>query len=244
MFFGNFANIDRRTLIIILVACVVISLLLSGEFASVLLTIPGVIIAMTFHEFAHAWMADKLGDKTPRAQGRLTLNPVSHIDPFGIMLLLFAHIGWGRPVEINPNNFTSNKSRETCELLVALAGPMMNFILAFLLMLGYYALWFFVDVTWSWFPIVLTIVWYAITVNVGLGVFNLIPIPPLDGSKIFRRFLPYSVKDWLDRNMNIIYIVFMVLWITGLLAYAVSPVINVVLNGLFWLSGKLFGLFI
>lgn len=76
---------------------------------------------MTFHEYAHAWAATKLGDTTPRAQGRLTLNPVAHIDPFGIILLLFAHIGWGRPVEINPNNFTSNKSRATCELLIAIA---------------------------------------------------------------------------------------------------------------------------
>ena len=76
---------------------------------------------MSFHEYAHAWMATKLGDNTPRIQGRLTLNPVAHIDPVGIILLLFAHIGWGRPVEINPNNFTSNKSRATCELLVALA---------------------------------------------------------------------------------------------------------------------------
>jgi hypothetical protein len=118
MFFGN---IDRRTVGLILVACIIISLFLSGEFGTLLLTIPGVIIAMTFHEFAHAWMADKLGDTTPRAQGRLNLNPASHIDPVGIVLLLFAHIGWGRPVEINPNNFTSNKSRQTCELLVALA---------------------------------------------------------------------------------------------------------------------------
>ena len=118
MFFGN---IDRRTVGMVLLACIVISLLLSGEFGALLLTIPGVIIAMTFHEYAHAWMADRLGDTTPRAQGRLTLNPVSHIDPVGIILLLFAHIGWGKPVEINPNNFTSNKSRATCELLVALA---------------------------------------------------------------------------------------------------------------------------
>ena len=86
---------------------------------------------MTFHEYAHALMATKLGDTTPRAQGRLTLNPVAHIDPVGIILLLFAHIGWGRPVEINPNGFTSNKSRATCELLVALARTCYEFYYSF-----------------------------------------------------------------------------------------------------------------
>ena len=237
-------NIDRRTIGLILVGCVVLSLLASGEFSAMLLTLPGVIIAMTFHEFAHAWMATKLGDTTPRAQGRLTLNPVAHIDPVGIVLLLFAHIGWGRPVEINPNNFTSNKSRGTCEMLVALAGPVMNFILAFILIFVYYALLTYVSVTWKWFFIVLEIVSYAIIVNIGLGVFNLIPIPPLDGSKVFRRFMPYRVNEWIDRNMQWIYIVFMILWITDILSWIVTPVINFILKWLLVLAAKIFALFI
>lgn len=237
-------NIDRRTIGLILVACIVFSLLASGEFSAMLLTLPGVIIAMTFHEFAHAWMATKLGDTTPRAQGRLTLNPVAHIDPVGIVLLLFAHIGWGRPVEINPNNFTSNKSRGTCEMLVALAGPVMNFILAFVLILVYYALCTYVSVTWKWFWIVLEIVSYAVIVNIGLGVFNLIPIPPLDGSKVFRRFMPYKVNEWIDMNMQYIYIVFMILWITDILSMLVSPVINFILKWLLILAGKIFAIFI
>lgn len=239
MFYGN---VDRRTIGLILAACIIISLLLSGEFGALLLTLPGVIVAMTFHEYAHAWMADKLGDTTPRAQGRLNLNPVTHIDPVGLVLLLFAHIGWGRPVEINPNNFTSNKSRQTCELLVSLAGPVMNFILAFVFMIIYYALWYFVDRTWSWFKIVLIIINYAISVNIGLGVFNLIPIPPLDGSKVFRRFLSYNANAWIDRNMQIIYIVFMVLWITGLLTLFVSPVINFISGGMEAVVAKVFSL--
>jgi Zn-dependent protease len=189
-------------------------------------------------------MADKLGDTTPRAQGRLNLNPASHIDPVGIVLLLFAHIGWGRPVEINPNNFTSNKSRQTCELLVALAGPVMNFILAFVFMIIYYALWYFVDLPAKWFAIILSIVWYIVIINIGLGVFNLVPIPPLDGSKIFRRFLPYNANAWIDRNMRIIYIVFLVLWVTGLLSIIVSPVINLVANGLQIVVAKIFSIFI
>ena len=102
-----------------------------------LLTLPGVILAMSFHEFAHAFAADRLGDPTPRNQGRLTLDPMKHIDPVGIFLLIFAHIGWGRPVQINPNNF-SKVSREKGETIVSLAGPLMNFVLAFVLIIIYY----------------------------------------------------------------------------------------------------------
>lgn len=239
-----FYNIDKRTIGLILAGCIVFSMLASGKFSILLLTLPGVIIAMTFHEFAHAWMATKLGDTTPRAQGRLTLNPVAHIDPVGIILLLFAHIGWGRPVEIKPNNFTSNKSRGTCEMLVALAGPVMNFIIAFILIFVYYALLTYVSVTWNWFMIVLSIVSYAIIVNIGLGVFNLIPIPPLDGSKIFRRFLPYSANEWIDRNMQMIYIVFMILWVTNILLWLVTPVIDFIFKWLLILAAKIFAIFI
>ena len=163
---------------------------------------------------------------------------------FGIVLLLFAHIGWGRPVEINPNNFTSNKSVETCEMLVALAGPVMNLILAFIFTIIYYACVYFVDVTWEWFGILLIILANIIVVNVGLGIFNLIPIPPLDGSKIFRRFLPYNAREWIDSKMQVIYIIFMVLWITGLLGELVSPVIRVVMNGIQFIVAKIFSIFI
>lgn len=236
MFYG----LDRKKLLTILGICFVFSLLMTGEFKTLLLTLPGVVIAMTFHEFAHAWMADKLGDTTPRAQGRLTLNPASHIDPVGFILLLFANIGWGRPVEINPRNFNSNKSMDTCEALVSVAGPVMNFILAFIFLIIYYALFWYTSVS----NLVLLIIYYAIVVNIGLGVFNLIPIPPLDGSKIFRRFLPYNFKAWLDRNMNYIYLAFMILWITGILSYIASPVIEAVFDGMNFVVGKLFSLFI
>lgn len=238
MFFGN--GIDRKTIYTILGVCIVFSLLMTGEFKAILIALPGVIIAMTFHEFAHAWVADKLGDTTPRSQGRLTLNPASHIDPVGIILLLFANIGWGKPVEINPRNFNSNKSIETCEALVSLAGPVMNFILAFIFMIVYYALYIYTDVSY----LVLAIVSAAISVNIGLGVFNLIPIPPLDGSKIFRKILPYKAKEWLDSKTQIIYIIFLVLWITGVLSYIVAPVIHVVSQGLEFVVAKIFSLFV
>lgn len=233
-------GLDRRKLLTILGICLVFGLLLTGEFQVILLTLPGVIIAMTFHEYAHAWVADKLGDTTPRAQGRLTLNPLSHIDPFGIILLLFANIGWGKPVQINPRNFNSNRSMETCEALVSLAGPLVNLILAFVLMVVYYAL----DIFTSCPIIILLIVYYAIVVNIGLGVFNLLPIPPLDGSKIFAKFLPYNAKAWIDRNMQYIYIVFLILWITGVLSWIVSPVITFVFDGMSWIVSRIFLLFL
>lgn len=238
MFFNY--NIDRKTIGTILGFCIVFSLLMSGEFKAILIALPGVIIAMTFHEFAHAWVADKLGDTTPRAQGRLTLNPASHIDPVGIILLLFVNIGWGKPVQINPNNFNSNKSIETCEALVSLAGPVMNFLIAFILMIVYYALYIYTNVS----LLVLLIISAAISVNIGLGVFNLLPIPPLDGSKIFRKFLPFNAKEWLDRNMQTIYIVFLILWITGLLSNIVSPVISFVFEILNKIVIRIFKVFI
>lgn len=236
-----FRGMDKKTIYTILGFLVVYTLVMSGEFQAAMLTLPGVILAMTFHEFAHAWMAVKLGDNTPRAQGRLSLNPANHIDPVGLILLLFAHIGWGKPVEINSRNFNSNKSRATCEALVSLAGPVMNFILAFVLLIILYAIVVF-DISLPW--VVSTIIAYAVMVNIGLGVFNLIPIPPLDGSKIFRRFLPNKVNNWLDVNMQYIYLVFMLLWITGMLSIFVSPVINAVTNGMNYVVASIFSLFI
>ena len=95
-----------------------------------ILSIPGLLVAVTFHEYAHAFVADKLGDDTPRRQGRLTLNPLAHLDPYGTFLMIFAGFGWGKPVEINPVNFNRKVSIKGGSALVAIAGPLMNFILA------------------------------------------------------------------------------------------------------------------
>ena len=241
-FFGN--GIDRKTLYIILGVLVVISLINAGTgfWIQTILTIPAVVIAMTFHEFAHAWTADHFGDTTPKSQGRLTLNPTSHIDPFGFVLLLFAGVGWGRPVMINPNNFTSNKSRATCEALVSLAGPLMNFILAIIFTVIYYLLLKYAPDTQS-IVILMNLVLYTISINIGLGVFNLIPLPPLDGEKIFRRILPYRAIEWLDANSNMLQLIFMILWITGLLGYIVSPIVSSIFNLLFNCIGVILGIF-
>ena len=235
---------DRKALYIVLIILIVFSIanMSAGEWLNILLTLPAVIIAITFHEFAHAFVADKLGDTTPRAQGRLTLNPLKHLDPIGFVLLMFAHVGWGKPVEINPNNFTSNKSRSACEAMVSLAGPIMNFIIAIIATIIYYALYTFAPVN-TGTGILILLVYLITIINIGIGIFNLIPLPPLDGEKIFKHILPYKAQAWLDRNAYTLSMVFMLLWFFGLLGFIVNPVINVVYNAIFNVVGLIFSLF-
>lgn len=242
-------SFDKRVLYVILAVLVVTSLsrMTSEAWLSLLLTLPAVVIAITFHEYAHAWMADRLGDTTPRSQGRLTLNPLAHLDPVGSILLIFAHVGWGKPVQINPNNFTSNKSKGACEALVSFAGPAMNFIIAIILTIVSMLLTSLAPANFLYSyagNVIGILIYVTITVNIGLGVFNLIPLPPLDGEKIFRNFLPYRALEWLDRNAYTLNLIFMVLWITGLLGVVVSPVIEVIQNGIFWLVGSILSLFL
>lgn len=227
---------DRRMIYGILIALAVYSLMsmTRAEWISILLTLPAVMIAITIHEFSHAKAADVLGDKTPRSQGRLTLNPLSHLDPVGFVLLMFAHVGWGKPVEINPNNFTSNKSKSACEAIVALAGPVSNFILAFILLIIARLISVFApNFGYGFYDgLLLLLMDLTISINIGLGVFNLIPLPPLDGEKIFRHILPYRAQEWLDRYSYILNMIFVVLWITGLLSIVVAPVIGVIERGM------------
>ena len=204
-------NIDKRILYVIIAifALFTIAQYIQNpmELVALLLTLPGVIVAITFHEFAHAFVADKLGDDTPRRQGRLNLNPLSHIDPVGFFMLIFVHFGWGKPVEINPTNFNRKRSMSAQEALVALAGPVMNLIIAIVLTIVLFAINAFAPrmvLSTAGMLIVLAIQ-MAISVNIGLGVFNLIPLPPLDGSKILMHFLPYNAKTWFENNMQIIY---------------------------------------
>ena len=205
-----------------------------GALLALVLSIPGVLIAITFHEFAHAWMADKIGDDTPRRQGRLNLNPISHMDPIGIAMLIFAGFGWGRPVEINPNNFNRTISIRKGNALVSLAGPVMNFILAILFSIIYgltlaFGKGFLLTEVGG---IVSTILIYIISMNVGLGVFNLIPLPPLDGSKILTAILPTKQRNWMESHEQILYIIFMIIWVTPIASLIISPIINLINEGL------------
>ena len=239
---------DRRALYIVLAIFVVFSLvsLLSNEGAllTLLLSIPGVLIAITFHEYAHAFAADRLGDDTPRRQGRLSLNPFSHLDPIGSLMLIFAGFGWGKPVEINPRNFNRTMSMEKAQALVSFAGPLMNFILTIVFTIIYCAMYKFAYgfIHTQIGNIIYIMVQLAAQINLGLGIFNLIPLPPLDGSKILGIFLPYNAKVWFENNMNMFYLVFLLLWITGLAGAIISPIISLVDSGITSLVTMMFGI--
>lgn len=242
-------GIDKKTMLIVLGVFLVLQIFSSGTagILTTLFTIPGVLIAITFHEFAHAYTAYKLGDDTPKMQGRLNLNPISHIDPFGFIFLILAGFGWGKPVEIDPRNFNGKYSISKAEAIVAAAGPISNFILAFVFLvisaiLGKTgALNNLADKTQM---IIGYVMLYTITINIGLGVFNLIPLPPLDGSKILMHFLPYNAKQWFHNNQNVFYIIFLLIWITGLSATILQPIFGLVYRGLLWTASNLVGLFI
>ena len=237
-------NFDKR-FIYIFIAIMAISYFAHASentLIQLVLTIPGVLIAMTFHEFAHAKAADILGDETPRIQGRLNLNPLSHVDPIGFAMLIFAGFGWGRPVQINPNNFDRRMELTKAEAIVAFAGPAMNFILAIVFMIIYYALITFGSVTNQLMFYVLRIISAIVIINLGLGVFNLIPLPPLDGSKILMHFLPYSGREWFERYQLYFYIGFIIIFITGIAGDIISPIITGIYNGLDHIIGSLFNI--
>ena len=240
--------IDRKILYIVLAIFIIINVsqLLSDTNAllSLLLTLPAVLIAITFHEFAHAFAADKLGDDTARRQGRLSLNPLSHIDPIGMIMLIFAGFGWGKPVEIDPRNFNRNIKMPVAEAIVAAAGPIMNFILAIIFGVIYVSVMKFAPmfIFTQVGGIVIILLRVCISINIGLGIFNLIPLPPLDGSKILAAFFPYNAKNWLEKYYNVFYIVFVVIWVTGIAGNIISPVISAVDKGIIYLITKLFGM--
>ncbi|MBR2615866.1 MAG: site-2 protease family protein [Clostridia bacterium] len=160
----------------------------------VLLSLPVVLIALSVHELMHGYAAYRLGDPTAKFLGRLSLNPLRHIDPFGFICLLLFRVGWAKPVSVNPR-FFKNPKRDMA--ITALAGPLSNFLLAFLASFLYVFLWK-AGFQYGWnslffYSSVLDMAIMMVTINLGLGVFNLIPIPPLDGSKILYAFLPQRV---------------------------------------------------
>ena len=205
--------------------------------------IPGVLIAITFHEFAHAIVAYKLGDDTPKMEGRLSLNPLSHIDPIGFIMLLFAGFGWGKPVNVNPRNYNRDITIEKADAIVSIAGPAINLILAFIFTLIYFAIYKFAGTiiyTSTIGYIVMQMIMYIITINIGLGIFNLIPLPPLDGSKVIKPFLSYNLKTWFENHETIFYVIFIALWITGIAGIIISPIIEFIFDQLITLGAFIF----
>ncbi|OIP87516.1 hypothetical protein AUK05_01135 [Candidatus Shapirobacteria bacterium CG2_30_35_20] len=184
----------------------------------------GLLIAVTIHEFSHALTADRLGDPTPRAMGRLTLNPLAHLDPLGTLMIFIAHFGWGKPVPIDPYNF-KNPRRD--EILVSLAGPTSNFIfmIAISLIIRFIPMSIFSYVLYT----------FAIT-NLYLGVFNLLPIPPLDGSKVFLNLMSveksYEWQKAFDRYGFFIVAACLFLPVGGsnIISLIVTPIVQFLSN--------------
>ena len=240
-------NFDKKTLYIVIGILVLISLISYGAdgIFDLMLSIPAVLLAITVHEFGHAFAAYKLGDDTPLRQGRLSLNPFDHVDPLGLAMLLFAHIGWGKPVQIDPRNYNRNISVEKADAIVSFAGPLMNFITAIVFALIYCAIIKFAGMTFllsNIGVIIISIISYIVTMNIGLGVFNLIPLPPLDGSKIFLPILPHNAKSWFIEHEQLFYFIFLIIWITGIAGRLISPIIGQIENLILDFAMKIFKL--
>lgn len=161
------------------------------DFSTLIFRAPALLIALTFHEYAHALAAESMGDSTASNMGRMTLNPLAHLDVMGTILLLVAGFGWAKPVPINPNNFRNYKEGI---LKVSLAGPGANLFLCFMAIL-------FMSIMQNlhiFSPGVHQFLYWTMLYNVWFAFFNLIPIPPLDGSKILSEFLPYDLAWKFD----------------------------------------------
>ena len=195
-----------------------------------ILSIPGILIGLTFHEYAHALVADKLGDKTPKFQGRLTLNPLAHIDLIGFLMILVIGFGWAKPVETNPSAF---KHYYKDDLKVSLAGPLTNLITAFLFAIITAILYKFSAINSSAVgTILIDILYITVQLNCMLFVFNLIPIPGLDGFHILRDLFPktfYNISDFMYRYQLIILIVF-VLFLGKLISIPSNYLYNLFMN--------------
>lgn len=189
--------------------------------------------AFPVHEFAHAWAANKLGDRTAEYQGRLTLNPVAHLDLFGSLSMLLFGFGWAKPVPVNPNNF-NNVSYKKGMAITSLAGPLSNIIMAYISLVVMKIL-FYTGVI-SAYGNIETIVSYMILVNLVLAVFNLLPIPPLDGSKILALILPDRHYYRLMQYERYFFIVLIALMFSGILSVPLNYLINAMFKGLDFLT--------
>lgn len=185
--------------------------------STMLLSIPALVVAFTFHEYAHAKAADWLGDPTPRCAGRMTLNPGAHIDPIGFLMLWLFRFGWAKPVPVNPHLF---RNRRSGEMIVSLAGPVMNLVLAFLAVLLY-------DSGLTAFNSALQqIVYRLVFYNLSLAFFNLLPVPPLDGSHVLRSLLSGKSAYLYARIENYGVLILIVLLWTGVIGRILGPLIS------------------
>lgn len=197
-----------------------------------ILTIPAVLIALTFHEVAHGLVAYRLGDPTAKQMGRLTLNPLAHLDPVGTLLLIFAHFGWAKPVPVNPMYFQGDRVRGM--MIVSLAGPFSNLVLAYLGSLLLSA------IQRGWLPqneMLWSFTMTFVSINLVLAVFNLIPVPPLDGSKILAGILPREMGMKIYALEQYGPLILMLLILTNVTNLILDPAVNGLAKLLFIATG-------
>lgn len=212
-----------------------------------ILMIPVLLISLTFHEFSHGYIAYRLGDNTAKDAGRLTLNPLKHLDPIGTLMMFVARIGWAKPVPVNPSFF---KDRKKGMMLTSIAGPLSNLLMAFVvafplqivIVTGFESIYAETGAAY-WLFKFLALLFY---VNINLAVFNLFPIPPLDGSKILSAVLPTEVYFRFMRYEQYIGLAFLVIVMffgSGfgkVIGFFTEPISN----SMQWVAAKIVGLFI
>lgn len=180
--------------------------------SDLLASLVGIAIAISIHEFGHAYSAHLLGDDTAKYDGRMTLNPAKHVDPLGLIMLIVCHFGWAKPVPVNPNNF---KNYRVGNIIVSLSGALGNLVgaIACALIVKYsdmYAIQLIFD--------------NAMWINIGFGAFNLLPIPPLDGWGVISSLLPYKYNEFIYKYENIGYVVLLIALFTKVYTIVTTPI--------------------
>ena len=198
---------------------------------SFLYFLPALLISLSIHEFAHSFIAYKLGDKSQKALGRMTLNPLAHIDLWGFVCIALFGFGWGKPVIVDDRNF-KNRSRDN--MLVALAGPMSNILLSivFTIILKILMVIGVVDLAVSTTSgnVLTNMLVLSIQFNVIFGIFNMLPIPPFDGSKVLFYFLPGKYKEIMYVLERYSFIIILILVFTNISSYIISPMVSGILK--------------
>lgn len=214
--------------------------MLGFNLMSIIINVPITLIALTGHEFAHGWVSSKLGDPTPERDGRLTLNPLAHLDVVGTILMILTGFGWAKPVMVDPRYY---KDRKKGMALTAIAGPLANLIMAFIAMLIYAVLYYAVlkmGITAGMLVMFLSQFMIALAVrNLCFMIFNIIPIPPLDGSKVMGMFLPDRTYYTMLQYERYCMLLIMVLSLSGAFNKIIGTGVSAVMSGILRLFGMM-----